>query len=128
MVNFEKISACKLCLPDNEKYIIENGVTNYPRKKKKGPQREECSLVCILKCKSSNKYCLVQRPDTGLLANLLEFPSVTLPDWSTSSTMTKASVLKYLEDQYNLKVSTKQVNAYQNDAILLSIAIYLNKT
>ena len=101
---------CELCLPKTEKYMIENGVTNYPRKGKKAAQRAETSLVYILKCKSSNKYCLAQRPDTGLLANLLEFPSVALPNWSEDSTMTITSVLKNLNEHYNLKATTKQVS------------------
>lgn len=103
------VSNCELCLPKTEKYMIENGVTNYPRKGKKAAQRVETSLVYILKCKSSNKYCLAQRPDTGLLANLLEFPSVALPNWSEDSTMTITSVLKNLNEHYNLKATTKQV-------------------
>ena len=101
--------ACKLCLPENEKYVSENGVTNYPRKGRKASQREESSLVSILKCKSSHKYCLVQRPETGLLANLLEFPSIPLSDWSSNSTMTKSLLLKLLEENFNLKVSTIEV-------------------
>ena len=90
--------------------MIENGVTNYPRKGKKAAQRAETSLVYILKCKSSNKYCLAQRPDTGLLANLLEFPSVALPNWSEDSTITITSVLKNLNEHYNLKATAKQVS------------------
>lgn len=70
-------------------------------------QREEYSLVCILK--SFDKYCLVQRPDTGLLANLFEFPSINLQDWSKNSTMTKALASKYMEEYYNIKVPQKQV-------------------
>ena len=97
--------------------MIENGVTNYPRKGKKAAQRAETSLVYILKCKSSNKYCLAQRPDTGLLANLLEFPSVALPNWSEDSTMTITSVLKNLNEHYNLKATTKQVSKEPNTLI-----------
>ena len=100
---------CKLCLPKNEKYVFENGVTNYPRKGRKTSQREESTLVCILRCKSSNRYCLVQRPDTGLLANLLEFLSINLTDVSNNATMTKSLVSKYMEEYYNLKISAKQI-------------------
>lgn len=103
------VTTCKLCLPKNEKYVLENGVTNYPRKGRKTSQREESTLVCILRCKSSNRYCLVQRPDTGLLANLLEFLSINLIDWSQDSKMTKALVSKYMEEYYNIKISAKQI-------------------
>jgi A/G-specific adenine glycosylase len=60
----ECVTTCNLCLPENEKYLPENGVTNYPRKGKKISQREESTLVCILKCKSSNKFA--SNPVSGL--------------------------------------------------------------
>ena len=96
-------------MPKDEKYVIENGVANYPRKGRKTSQREEFSLVYILKCKMTHKYCLVQRPETGLLANLLEFPSINLNDWSINSKMTKSLASKALKENYCLTVSTKQV-------------------
>ena len=88
---------------------MENGVANYPRKGKKTSQREEFSLVYILKCKTTHKYCLVQRPETGLLANLLEFPSINLAGWSVNSKMTKSLATAKLKEQYCLTATTKQV-------------------
>ena len=51
---------------------------NYPRKAKKKAAREERTAVCILhrQIEGVTEYMMVQRPSTGLLANLWEFPSV----------------------------------------------------
>jgi A/G-specific adenine glycosylase len=72
--------SCKLCLPKNQRLNIELGVTNFPRKEKKTKINEKSSLVCILYHESSETFCLFQRPETGLLANLLEFPSIVIKD------------------------------------------------
>ena len=63
-----------MCLPKTEKYQPELGVTNYPRKGKRTEQREQKSLVVMFR--AGDRYLLTQRPETGLLANLLEFPSL----------------------------------------------------
>ena len=101
-------------MPKNEKYVEENGVTNYPRKGKKTNQREEFDLVYILQSTESKKYCLVQRPETGLLANLLEFPSINLIDWTSNAKMTKSLAVQKLKDHYGLIATTQQVtyNSY----------------
>jgi len=51
---------------------------NYPRKQKKSSVRQATSLVIVICHK--DKFCLFQRPSSGLLANLLEFPSSDLED------------------------------------------------
>lgn len=74
---------CSLCLP-KEAFSLDIGVQNYPRKGQKTKVRDETSLVCIVtrKAKSNDQteYLMFQRPKTGLLANLLEFPSFPLDD------------------------------------------------
>ena len=110
----ECLLTCNLCLSKNDEYILEDGVTNYPRKGKKSSQREETSLVCILKCRSSNSYCLLQRPENGLLANLMEFPSIPLSDCPNETKLTKSIILKLLQDHYSLKVAAKQVEELGN--------------
>ena len=55
-------------------------MTNYPRKGKKTEQKVKKSLVVIIRS-PEGRYLLSQRPETGLLANLLEFP-VLLDDLS----------------------------------------------
>ena len=51
---------------------------NYPQKGKKIKVREATSLVCLVFEPKDKKYLLLRRPKTGLLANLLEFPSFEL--------------------------------------------------
>jgi len=73
------IEDCGLCIKKGD-YQEELGVLNYPRKGKKTASRNEVTSVLVLSsCVDSiEKFAMVQRPKTGLLANLLEFPSVTL--------------------------------------------------
>jgi len=72
--DIENVPTCNLCIPKTDKYQQELGVTNYPRKGKKAEQRIQKSLVVIIRF--GDKYLLTQRPETGLLANLMEFPSL----------------------------------------------------
>ncbi len=69
---------CCLCLPESEHFVKADGVMNFPRKTKKTLVQDKTSLVCVLKNPSLDKFCLLQRPKTGLLANLLEFPSIIM--------------------------------------------------
>ncbi|XP_072129768.1 adenine DNA glycosylase-like [Mobula birostris] len=73
---------CPLCLPDKEPWDSDLGVMNYPRKPTKKPPRIERTLTCVVTRKRDNKdaeeYFLVQRPSTGLLAGMWDFPSVLL--------------------------------------------------
>lgn len=57
------------------------GVANFPRKASRRPPREEYSATCVVEQPGAiggPLVLLVQRPDSGLLAGLWEFPSVTL--------------------------------------------------
>eukprot|EP00095_Tigriopus_kingsejongensis_P012363 maker-scaffold190_size271632-snap-gene-0.19 protein:Tk12363 transcript:maker-scaffold190_size271632-snap-gene-0.19-mRNA-1 annotation:"a g-specific adenine dna glycosylase" len=86
---------CKLCIPH---YAQELGVMNYPRKGQKTKVRPETSLVCIVS-KANGEYLLFQRPKTGLLANLLEFPSFKLgPDDDDNAKLDSVGVLEHLRD------------------------------
>ena len=116
-------------MPKDEKYVEENGVSNYPRKGKKTSQREESSLVYILQCKASHKYCLVQRPETGLLANLLEFPSVNLTNWSNDSKMTKSLAVQKLKEYFGLTTSTAQVSLRCSEVLgTCAVIVFIGKT
>lgn len=73
---------------------------NYPRKSRKTTVKEATSVVCILySCEKSDarKYLLFQRPKTGLLAGLLEFPILD------------AETVK--EESLNVKVITKRLKS-----------------
>ncbi|XP_069843469.1 adenine DNA glycosylase-like isoform X4 [Dipodomys merriami] len=72
---------CQLCPPPSEPWDPTMGVTNFPRKATRKPPREECSAICVLeqpRAQGGACFLLVQRPNSGLLAGLWEFPSITL--------------------------------------------------
>ncbi|XP_036033232.1 adenine DNA glycosylase isoform X3 [Onychomys torridus] len=76
-----KTRQCQLCLPPTKPWDPALGVTNFPRKASRRPPREEYSATCVLERPSatgSPLILLVQRPNSGLLAGLWEFPSVAL--------------------------------------------------
>ncbi|XP_049631453.1 adenine DNA glycosylase [Suncus etruscus] len=70
---------CLLCAPPTEPWDQTLGVANFPRKASRRPPREECSATCVLEqpgAPGGARILLVQRPNSGLLAGLWEFPSV----------------------------------------------------
>ncbi|EPQ17084.1 A/G-specific adenine DNA glycosylase [Myotis brandtii] len=70
---------CQLCAPPTEPWDQTLGVANFPRKASRKPPREECSATCVLeqpRAPGGARILLVQRPNSGLLAGLWEFPSV----------------------------------------------------
>nr|XP_056700253.1 adenine DNA glycosylase [Euleptes europaea] len=72
---------CSLCLPPSELWDPSLGVTNFPRKTAKKQPRIENTATCVLqrRCHEDKpEYLIVQRPCTGLLAGLWEFPSILL--------------------------------------------------
>ncbi|KAM5266484.1 adenine DNA glycosylase isoform 4-T4 [Hipposideros larvatus] len=72
---------CQLCAPPTEPWDQTLGVANFPRKASRRPPREECSAICVLeqpRARGGARILLVQRPNSGLLAGLWEFPSVTV--------------------------------------------------
>jgi len=73
------IEECDLCLPGQD-YNQDLGVMNYPRKAKKTASRDQETLVVVVKklFGSEIRFLLERRPSKGLLANLLQFPSVEL--------------------------------------------------
>jgi len=90
---------CKLCLPENTEEF--NGVLVFPRKVKKTKVSEKTSVVCILKHQQDETVCLIQRPKTGLLANLFEMPSMEMNETENSK-----EIEKQLKDQFSVKVNS----------------------
>ena len=70
---------CNLCLPADQRSEF-NGVLVFPRKEKKVKVTDKTLVVCVLRHASSGTLCLLQRPETGLLANLFELPSMDVKD------------------------------------------------
>nr|XP_021539518.1 adenine DNA glycosylase isoform X1 [Neomonachus schauinslandi] len=71
---------CRLCAPPTEPWDPTRGVTNFPRKAGRRPPREESSATCVLEqpgALGGPRVLLVQRPSSGLLAGLWQFPAVT---------------------------------------------------
>ncbi|KAF6109748.1 hypothetical protein HJG60_010952 [Phyllostomus discolor] len=72
---------CRLCAPPAEPWDQTLGVASFPRKASRRPPREEYSATCVLEqpgAPGGARILLVQRPNSGLLAGLWEFPSVTM--------------------------------------------------
>jgi hypothetical protein len=59
-------------------------------------------MTCIFQVE--DRFCLMQRPTTGLLANLLEFPSFEIPEKSESE-ITKKFVLSILLENFCIDAS-----------------------
>ncbi|NXU70000.1 MUTYH glycosylase, partial [Horornis vulcanius] len=75
------VGDCPLCPPATEPWDSSLGVTNFPRKAAKKPPRAMRTATCVLQrrgCHGAPEYLIVQRPSSGLLAGLWEFPSLPL--------------------------------------------------
>ncbi|NXN28859.1 MUTYH glycosylase, partial [Nycticryphes semicollaris] len=78
---FAGVGGCPLCPPPTEPWDSSLGVTNFPRKAAKKQPRVERTATCVLErrgCHGTLEYLIVQRPSSGLLAGLWEFPSLLL--------------------------------------------------
>ncbi|XP_025909411.1 adenine DNA glycosylase, partial [Nothoprocta perdicaria] len=72
---------CPLCPPATEPWDSSLGVTNFPRKAAKKQPRAARAATCVLERggrRGAPRYLIVQRPSSGLLAGLWEFPSLPL--------------------------------------------------
>ncbi|NXO60549.1 MUTYH glycosylase, partial [Aramus guarauna] len=75
------VGDCPLCPPALEPWDSSLGVTNFPRKAAKKQPRVARTATCVLErrgCHGAQEYLIVQRPSSGLLAGLWEFPSLPL--------------------------------------------------
>ncbi|NXN18609.1 MUTYH glycosylase, partial [Indicator maculatus] len=76
---FAGVGDCPLCPPAAEPWDSSLGVTNFPRKAAKKQPRAARTATCVLErrgCHGAPEYLIVQRPSSGLLAGLWEFPSL----------------------------------------------------
>ncbi|XP_034977164.1 adenine DNA glycosylase isoform X1 [Zootoca vivipara] len=102
--------SCSLCLPPSEPWDPSLGVTNFPRKTAKKQPRIECTATCVLQRKCSDgkpEYLIVQRPSTGLLAGLWEFPSLLLE--SGQEKQQKAALADHLQAWVGTNVATRRL-------------------
>ena len=86
------IEDCQLCLPGTD-YQSGLGVTNYPRKGKKTAVRSQETLVVVVRS-PDDSFLMERRPSSGLLASLLQFPSVELPPDQETKEADKLSLLR----------------------------------
>ncbi|XP_033884276.3 adenine DNA glycosylase isoform X1 [Acipenser ruthenus] len=91
---------CSLCLPPGELWDSSLGVMNFPRKPVKKQPRVERTLTCVLDRRGvggETEYLIVQRPSTGLLAMMWEFPSLPLEERDFSESKQKEAVLAQVQ-------------------------------
>ncbi|GAA5964985.1 hypothetical protein JCM3765_004817 [Sporobolomyces pararoseus] len=134
---------CTLCSPlpsasDNSK--AAHSVEIYPMAKERKKQREEETAVCLVEWESSEiekeekdgrkgnerKILVMKRPEKGLLAGLLEFPSIDLPPSSESTSSTRSKQLSTLLKSLlslptEFKLSNKAGASAENDLKIESL-------
>ena len=98
----DTLKDCDFCLPKNEPKNA-NPVLDYPRKDKKTKVTEKTNFVFIIT--NGDQFCLFQRPKTGLLANMYEFPNFEVTDKDLKETeMVKEMKAKFeISDVQDLK-------------------------
>ncbi|XP_030852406.1 adenine DNA glycosylase-like [Strongylocentrotus purpuratus] len=96
---------CSLCM--DGPLDANLGVMNYPRKPKKKPLKQQVIAVCIVERETNDEeeYLIVQRPDTGLLAGMWEFPSIEIAE-ETSRQKSRNKIDSYLKDTLNMTLKT----------------------
>ncbi|XP_043239904.1 adenine DNA glycosylase-like isoform X2 [Amphibalanus amphitrite] len=87
-------SPCPLCLP-TDLWETERGVLNFPRKPRKAAPRAEQVATCVLH-RDRRRFLLCQRPESGLLASLWEFPSVQLSEEEPSDSAVDSALRRLL--------------------------------
>ncbi|GAA6012913.1 hypothetical protein JCM11491_006223 [Sporobolomyces phaffii] len=106
---------CTLCspLPLASDSAKDHSVEIYPMAKERKKQREEETAVCLVEwapsssearsdgsasAKEGRKILVMKRPEKGLLAGLLEFPSVDIPPPADSTLSTASARSKHLSN------------------------------
>ncbi|XP_031551579.1 adenine DNA glycosylase-like [Actinia tenebrosa] len=85
------IENCELCLSSEVPWDPALGVFNYPMKPKKKETKEEKFATFIVQRNNPDdeqQFLIVQRPKTGLLAGMWEFPNIELTLEAKSNTVT----------------------------------------
>ena len=94
------IEDCGFCIKKCN-FDAKLGLLNYPRKVKSTLSRKETTVVGVITTVvgSTNKYAMIKRPKTGLLANLLEFPSVLLKSEDLKPKEEKQLLIDFLQSK-----------------------------
>jgi A/G-specific adenine glycosylase len=91
--------------PGEEGFSQAEGVCSYPKKAKKKAPKEAAALAMVVQ--NGDRVLVTKRPETGLLAGLLEFPTVPLT--STESPPSAQDVRRALKT--TLGVSTDRLES-----------------
>lgn len=86
------IENCELCLSSEMPWDPSLGVCNYPMKPKKKEAKEETFATFVVQRSNPDdetQFLIVQRPKTGLLAGMWEFPNIELTSEAKSDTVSK---------------------------------------
>lgn len=96
------IEDCVLCLPSSQ-WDVSLGVCNYPRKPKKKQAKEETLAVAVVERDSEEgmQFLTIQRPKTGLLAGLWEFPNITV---ESDDTKMYSSLADFIESDLGISL------------------------
>lgn len=96
------IEDCDLCLPA-PLWDVTRGVCNYPQKPKKKQAKEETLAVAVIERDSDEgiQFLILQRPKTGLLAGLWEFPNISVDSDCTGITMS-SSLVDFIESELGM--------------------------
>jgi len=107
------IEDCNLCLPSSQ-WDVSLGVCNYPHKPKKKQAKEETLAVAVVERESEEgiQFLTVQRPKTGLLAGLWEFPNI-----SVESELTEAKMYSSLNDFVGSELGVTLLNTKFHESI-----------
>jgi len=88
-------------------------VTDYPTKVAKTPQRIEIVSCCIIY--HENSFLIIQRPSSGLLASMWEFPSCILP---TDTKLHTLKNRKKMQEEYLENIGFGKVSFQKTDKAL----------
>ncbi|PFX16397.1 adenine DNA glycosylase-like [Stylophora pistillata] len=101
------IEECTLCLPSSL-WKPSLGVCNYPQKPKRKQPKEETLAVVVLKCnlEGGSHFLLTQRPETGLLAGLWDFPNVAVESNKSDAYMF-TSLCNFLEHKLGITLEQR---------------------
>lgn len=97
------IEDCDLCF--SSVWDPSLGVCNYPTKPKKKEAKQEMFGACLIQRNSTDNesyFMIVQRPESGLLAGLWEFPNIEL---NSETKQHKTTVSQFLCDEIGTSIS-----------------------
>lgn len=97
-----KSPACLFCPVQEYCRAFAKGVQEELPVKTKAKKQKKLSYMVLLIKNNKDEYLIEKRPDTGLLANLWQFPMVPMNEVSLEG------VTKWIEEEYKVSVQVKE--------------------